>query len=124
MQSVEEFRPEGTLLGVDSIYNYWKPTWASNRPPQFVKELFLTEADSSMLMVSRYTIIGGAAERPVGRGACHVVRPREHIGREAALAEVVTAMYQVVTPLRVAREYLPSATRHSFAGHLPKHLLL
>lgn len=50
-RSVEEFQPEGMLLGVDSIYNYWKPTWASNRPPQFVKELFLTEGDSSMLMV-------------------------------------------------------------------------
>ncbi|EOD37986.1 hypothetical protein EMIHUDRAFT_433506, partial [Emiliania huxleyi CCMP1516] len=49
--SVASFLPEGLLLGVDSIYNYWKPTWVSNKPPQFVKELFLTEGDSAMLVV-------------------------------------------------------------------------
>eukprot|EP00962_Isochrysis_galbana_P049323 scaffold20842_cov34-Isochrysis_galbana.AAC.1 len=58
-QSVDSFRPDGVLLGVDSIYNYWKPTWASNRPPHFVKELFLTEGDSSMLMVRKGGYRGG-----------------------------------------------------------------
>lgn len=51
VDSVAAFEPAGMLLGVDSIYSYWKPTWMSSHPPQFIKELFLIDGDSSMLLV-------------------------------------------------------------------------
>ena len=49
--AVARFRPEGMLLGVESIYNYWKPTWAIDQPPSFIKQLFLIDGDSSMLLM-------------------------------------------------------------------------
>jgi hypothetical protein len=75
------------LLGVDSIYHYWKPTWASNQPPHFVKELFLTERDSSMLMVR----LGGRGSTiPLGRGGFDIGRGGglEGRGREETVGRV------------------------------------
>eukprot|EP00316_Scyphosphaera_apsteinii_P000458 CAMPEP_0119329846 /NCGR_PEP_ID=MMETSP1333-20130426/76849_1 /TAXON_ID=418940 /ORGANISM="Scyphosphaera apsteinii, Strain RCC1455" /LENGTH=971 /DNA_ID=CAMNT_0007339073 /DNA_START=48 /DNA_END=2963 /DNA_ORIENTATION=+ len=49
-ESVSNFRPEGLLLGVSSIYDYWKPTWAFSEPPGFIKDLFIINQGSAMII--------------------------------------------------------------------------